>query len=332
MKLRYREDWRTLLVLALLVAGFASLWAWGFPADGPINWTVVLILTPILCFMGIQDAVIAHNHNHVSIFLTRWANLAVGVVISFFYGYPSIGWIPTHNMNHHRFNNKPGDYSITTRPFRKVGLLAVLAYSTVTSLTQTRLIVPFLKKCRTQNPFIFWRGVLEYVAFYGGMAVLFVIDWRPALCLLIVQQVALFVIQHFNYIQHIGTDSYSKRNHSRNFTGRMMNALLFNNGYHTVHHDKPGAHWSRTPALHRAIESEIDPRLKCPSFWGFWLRTFVFRGLGGKRPEAETIPADRTPLTIYATNEERDILEAQYEAAIKAMDAARVRGPALVPA
>lgn len=315
-KLRHSEDWRTLALLAAMVGGFVALWAFGFPAGGEVNWTVVLTLTPILCFMGIQDAVISHNHNHVPIFLDKWANLGVGVVISFFYGFPSFGWIPTHNMNHHHFNNKPGDHSITTRPRRKVGLLAAVMYPTVTSLTQTRLIGPFLKKCKTQNPFIYWRGIVEYVTFYGGMVAMFLIDWRPALCLVIVQQVALFVIQHFNYIQHIETDSYSKRNHSRNFTGWMLNFLLFNNGYHTVHHDKPGTHWSKTPELHRAIESEIDPRLNCPSFWGFWFRTFVFRAFGGK-PAAETIPADWTPLTIAATDEERAALKARYEAGMR---------------
>jgi hypothetical protein len=79
-----------------------------------------------------------------------------------------------------------------------------------------------------------------------------------------------------------------------------------------VHHDKPGTHWSKTPELHAAIASEIDPRLNCPSFWGFWFDTFVFRAFGGK-PAAETIPADWTPLTIAATDEERAALKARYE-------------------
>lgn len=313
-KLRHREDWRTLTALALMIVTFVVIWVYGFPDADTVVWPVVLGLTPVLCFLGVQDAVISHNHNHVPIFMDKWSNLVVGAVISMFYGFPSFGWIPTHNMNHHHFNNKPGDYSITTRPRRKVGLLAAVMYPTVTSMTQTRLLRPFLARCWKQNRFIFWRAIVEYVVFYGGMITLFLIDWRPALCLLIAQQVSLFVIQQFNYIQHIETDSYSQYNHSRNFTGFWLNALLFNNGYHTVHHDKPGTHWSKTPELHAKVADKIDPRLNCPSFWGFWFRTFVFRGLRGGKPDGRTLPAELTPLTINATDEDRAALRRTYDA------------------
>jgi fatty acid desaturase len=247
-KLRHRSDLRTLGFLAAMVASLLALWFWGFrdPAPGEttafadLNWSLVGWLLPLLCFLGVTDAVISHNHNHVPIFEDKWSNIFIGCVISLFYGYPCFAWIPTHNMNHHHFNNKPGDHSITTRPFRKVGLLAVATYPTVTSITQMRLLKPFLARCWKQNRFIFWRALVEYAVFYGVMIALFWIDWRKALLFaLIPQQVALFVIQHFNYLQHIETDSYSDYNHSRNFTGWLLNILLFNNGFHTVHHEKP---------------------------------------------------------------------------------------------
>ena len=38
---------------------------------------------------------------------------------------------------------------------------------------------------------------------------------------------------------------------------------MFNNGFHTAHHEQPGAHWSRLPGLHARISHEIDPDL-CP--------------------------------------------------------------------
>jgi len=52
----------------------------------------------------------------------------------------------------------------------------------------------------------------------------------------------------------------------------VLNALLFNNGYHTVHHFKPGVHWSQLPALHKQYAHHIDPSLLVPS----WLRYFGY--------------------------------------------------------
>ena len=179
--LRHRADLKTLAYLGLMVTVFIVLWFYGFDADGTLNVILCAPLLPLLCLLAIADAVISHNHNHAAIFRNRWTNLLAGCVISLFYGFPSFGWIPTHNQNHHAFNNRPGDHSITTRPCRRVGFLGALLYPTVTSLTQARLIPPFLSRCWRRNRFLFWRAMVEYVVFAGVMTALFIIDWRKAL-------------------------------------------------------------------------------------------------------------------------------------------------------
>jgi len=313
--LRHKADIRTLAYLTLMVAVFVLLWKFGFDAYGGINSAIVAPLLTLLCLLSIADAVISHNHNHVPIFRNRWANIVVGYVISFFYGFPSFGWIPTHNMNHHPLNNRPGDYSISTRPLRKVGPLAALLYPTVTSLTQTRLISPYLRRCWRDNRFLFWLALSEYVVFYGIMIALFVIDWRKALLFAVVpQQIGLFSIQHFNYLQHIETDSYSEYDHSRNFTGRVLNLYLFNNGYHTVHHHKPGTHWSRTPAAHQEVEHRIAPRLNVPNLLTYWIKRFVLDPLLRRKPAHMTLPADLSPDTIRVTPGGKAELERGYQA------------------
>ena len=130
--LRHLADLKTLAYLGLIVAVFAILWFFGFDADGSLNVSLCAPLLTLLCLLAIANAVISHNHNHAPIFRDRWANLLVGCVISFFYGFPSFCWVPTHNQNHHAFNNRPGDYSNTTRPRRRVGLVGALLYPTVT--------------------------------------------------------------------------------------------------------------------------------------------------------------------------------------------------------
>ena len=119
------------------------------------------------------------------------------------------------------------------------------------------------------------------------MILAFVINWKKALFLLLIpQQVALFLIQCTNYLQHIEADKYSKWNHSRNFEGWWLNTLLFNNGYHTVHHLKPGVHWSETPALHAQYRDQIDPALLAPSMPGFVFDTYFLALVGLRRHPA----------------------------------------------
>jgi beta-carotene hydroxylase len=94
------------------------------------------------------------------------------------------------------------------------------------------------------------------------------------LFILIPHQVSLFSVLVFNFLQHVHADEESHCNHSRNFVG-WLNLLLFNNGYHTVHHDKAGLHWSLLPEAHAAIASRIDGAYNERSFWWYILRVYV---------------------------------------------------------
>ena len=67
----------------------------------------------------------------------------------------------------------------------------------------------------------------------------------------------------------------SKWNHSRNFTGKWLNAFLFNNGFHFAHHWKPMAHWSELPALHAQVQHLIHPELQFKNVWAHLVRQYV---------------------------------------------------------
>jgi beta-carotene hydroxylase len=105
MRLRHRADRRTLL------------WAFGFfPAvmgcayahPHGLVWTL-----PFALYIGFCAGVFAHNHNHCPTFRSRTANAFFAAWVSVFYGYPIFAWIPTHNLNHHKYKNGPGDATIT---------------------------------------------------------------------------------------------------------------------------------------------------------------------------------------------------------------------------
>ena len=54
-----------------------------------------------------------------------------------------------------------------------------------------------------------------------------------------------------------GLDTDDPLEASRNYTGRIRNALTGNLGFHTAHHYRQGLHWSKLPELHATIAHRI---------------------------------------------------------------------------
>ena len=226
--------------------------------------------------MSVSVAIIAHNHNHVPMWKARFLNILTDYWLTLFYGFPAFGWIPTHNKNHHSLNNKKGDYTITYRVTEKNNLFSLLSYPSVSSYFQQEPIANHLKTLWRSNRPKFYLAASQYLVLGLFYAVaIFVWNWKKAfLYILIPHQVSLFSILIFNYVQHVHADEESEYNHARNFTG-LINLMLFNNGYHTIHHEAPGIHWSRIPAAQNKIEHLIDPSLNERSFWWYMLRVYL---------------------------------------------------------
>jgi len=92
-----------------------------------------------------------------------------------------------------------------------------------------------------------------------------------------------------NIIQHDGCDTNSEHDHSRNFVGRVFNWFMMNNGFHTIHHNRAGLHWTALAAEHeQQVKPHIDARLDEPSMIGYLLRTYVFRLRRPSTPKRES--------------------------------------------
>ena len=265
MILRFKEDRRTVAYMALTTSVFILQWAvTGFHPTLYIGYL----------FLSIAVTVIAHNHNHLPIFKSPLLNTFTDYWLTVFYGFPAFAWIPTHNMNHHRLNNREGDYTITYRITEHNTLLMLLLYPTMSSYYQQKPIRDYLKNLWKGNRKKFWLAAGQYIALFVWIGAFLILDWQKALLYVIIpQQVGLFSVLVFNYVQHVHADEESTYNHSRNFTG-FLNTLLFNNGYHTVHHDKAGSHWSKAPELHAEVADKIDPELIERSFWWYIIRVY----------------------------------------------------------
>lgn len=279
MRLRNSADYRSLLWVAIAI----TLVTIQYSDPG---W--VVYLSPLSCYFAIALGTVTHNHNHRPTFHGRRWNNAFGHVLTFFYGYPTLLWVPTHNLNHHHFVNRPGDATATWRYTNRNNFLIAITYPFVSGFHQREPIRGYMARIRAKKPGLYSRIRFQYLFWFGSQAFML---WLAAhfyhqqqvglglylwfFACALPAFLSLTVIMVFNYLQHVHTDAWSERDHSRNFTGWWFNFLFFNNGYHTSHHDAPSLHWSKLPAAHAAVADSIDPRLNEKNVLWFLFRQYV---------------------------------------------------------
>jgi fatty acid desaturase len=277
MKLRYREDRRT-LVWAFLLFPLVPALAYARPA-------LALWLLPLGLYASYCSGVLAHNHNHAPLFRSRGWNEAYSAWLSIFYGTPLFAWVPTHNQNHHRYLNGAGDATRTTRGGTSDTALVAFKYPFISARAQLPLVLDFVRDARARSPLRFRRVVVEtttLVLAHAGLIALAVRlhGWRTGAVVYVVSAglpaaLGSYFMMLTNYLQHVGCDPASPDDHSRNFTSPFFNWFVFENGLHTVHHEHPGVHWSRYRALHERRAARIRPELNQNSLFGYALRTYV---------------------------------------------------------
>ncbi|MEA2746975.1 MAG: beta-carotene hydroxylase [Myxococcales bacterium] len=281
---RVSADWRALLwVFGLMPAAAVAQYV----RPGLAVW-----MLPLSMYLAYTAGVLAHNHNHIAVFANRRCNAVYATVLSFFYGYPTFGWIPTHNENHHRYVNRPGDATATWRHTRANTAWTAFAYFFHSASWQAPLIAEYLRRTRRRSTRA-WAWLLgQYVIVFGGHLVALAVAVHLhglrtgavvyASALGIPAAGALWGLMFTNYVQHVDCDESSRWNHSRNFVSGWMNFLVFDNGFHTVHHMRATLHWSRARAAHAEVAHQIDPRLCESSIASYGWKTYV-RSVAGRR-------------------------------------------------
>jgi fatty acid desaturase len=239
--LKNYADIKSLIYIVITTGLFIAQWIW--IGVNPFTYTWFL-------FMSVAVAVMTHNHNHLPMWRSKVLNVLTDWWLTIFYGFPIFAWIPTHNKNHHRFNNREGDDSITYRVSERNNFFTLISYPTISGYYQQKAIAVYLKDLKANNKEKFWICISQYAMLVLWIATALIIDWEKALLFVIIpQQVSLFSVLIFNYVQHVHADEMSEWNHSRNYTG-FLNFLLFNNGYHTIHHHKAVVHNKKLLSFH----------------------------------------------------------------------------------
>jgi beta-carotene hydroxylase len=291
--LKEKADIKSVIYIIITTSLFASLW---FSGENMAQWLWVALYVWFL-HMAVSVAVMVHNHKHVPMWRKKWLNVLTDNWLTVFYGFPVFSWVPTHMHNHHRHVNTEPDYTRTWRYTERNNIFTLLSYPSISGRDQQGPVWEYYKKQWSADRSRFWLLTLQAVSLVVWTAFWLILDWRKGLLYVIVpQQVSLFSVLIFNYVQHIHTDETDEYNNSRNIVGWALNFFLLNNGYHTAHHLYPGLHWSKLPDKHREIAHRIRPELNEVSLWWFLVRTYI---LGifvpalrthNMRPSAQLLP------------------------------------------
>lgn len=270
--LRYQADVRSLVFMAIAAGSLIFLWRFGSTLSTPL-WVLCYTLQLL---MAVIVSTMVHNHQHLPMWTVKWLNVLTDNFLTVFYGFPVFAWIPTHNSNHHIHINKEPDYTKTYMVSEKNNLLTLLSYPSISGVKQQKAVGSYFMNLYKSDRRKFFFHLLQIISLVAWVLIALIIDWKKAILYVIIpQQLSLFTVLVFNYIQHIHADEESDFNHSRNMTGSVLNFLLLNNGLHTVHHISPGLHWSKLREKHDKIADKIDPRLNENNFAWYLFRVYI---------------------------------------------------------
>jgi fatty acid desaturase len=267
LPLRYREDRRTLALLACLSGLFVV--QYGGVARHPVllGLTYVLVLVPLIA---------KHNHNHCHTFHDRRWNDAFSLWLTLLTGMTTTGVITAHNRLHHGANQTDDDFVRCSLVRFRWNWLNFVAFFFASAVDMWRQRPADLAEWRRTRPHLYRLAIVERSTVIVFIAALLVADWRSTLVVFAGPRLfGQWFLVTINLVQHQDCDPDSAVNHSRNVTGRVINWLLLNNGYHTAHHDHPGLHWSRLADVHRSLLPSIDPALNERSLLRCVARRFI---------------------------------------------------------
>ena len=270
-KMIHSEDRRSIFFVVSILILQISLWI-----IDPIyhfSWTELSLIGLGNTLLVFVLTCINHNHRHCEIFFSKFWNEILNIFLSLGMMAPSSRLHAVHAFNHHQNYQNDQDWSTYNNVKDQIqGPLRMLSYlfCTVVKIGQQRqqLLPPksFQRK-------LFWEVVILRLFMLVGL----LINWPVFLSLWIGSQLGLLLLLLVNLANHDRCQLDSEFNHSRNFHSGWESWICFNNGLHTIHHLRPGLHWSKYPEFHQNLVSgKISPALEERSLFVFLIKTYLF--------------------------------------------------------
>ncbi len=266
--LRYPADIRTFAFLIFLNTLYVVQWC------RVANGWYLLLPTYLLAVVAL---VAKHNHIHCRTFRGAAWNAIFELWLSLLTGNTTTGIITAHNRLHHGHNNSEHDFVRCSLVRYRRNWMNLVAFFFVSVRQMYRNRPDDLLEWRNVRPNLYRQALIERTATLLFILVLAIGDWKATAKYLAGPWLfGQWVLVSINLLQHQDCDFDSDFDHSRNLTGKFLNWLLLNNGYHTAHHNYPAMHWSLLPRVHAAL---VVPRLNAalnePSLWRCVWRRFI---------------------------------------------------------
>jgi len=285
--LKRKEDWRTLGFVFLYF--FVSYAVWVYEARLPVLLRVVLFLAAShFSFVG---AVATHNTMHAAVFHSRILNKVFQCLLTLTYGHPVSSYVPGHNLSHHKYTQTPRDIMRTTKARWRWHLLNGLFFQQTVAVDVLRSDFRYMLLQRRLKRPIYPQALTELAVLLAVTVAQISLDARKFFFYVYLPHtfgqwgiVSMNILQHdgCEVAERVGGTSKGMNceiNSSRNFTGRLLNYLCLNNGYHSVHHMKPHMHWADLPEAHRTyVQPRIHKNLCHDNMATYMWRTFVYPG------------------------------------------------------
>lgn len=240
----------------------------------------VIGVIAVLGFSAFIQLISGHNAMHAPLFFSRRAQRCWQVVLSLTFSYPVSAFVPVHNLSHHKHLQTPKDVLRTTEVRHRSNLLNLLHHVVASTIHIHVLNATYVRAMARRRSVWFAQVRVELIAVLVVGAVILALSPRAFLLFVLAPSfVGQSMIIGLGYLQHDGCDADTKLHHSRNFLSPIFNWLIFNNGYHSIHHMQPGLHWSLAVAAHREhVAPHIHPALDQRSIVAYMWRTYVWPG------------------------------------------------------
>jgi fatty acid desaturase len=240
--------------MALAMLFLPHLPGLAFLSEESILAILWIFCTSLLCFIA---SIINHNHMHCRIFRNNTHNVLLNLALSITRGHTATGIVIPHQLNHHIEAGSDRDWIRPSLSGYGIGWRRLPRYVVFASINmmikRTKPAAPVLpgqrlRSLRIEKAFLFAAIALAAVHDWHVFLLFNALPWLLGLSLLVA----------VNLLQHDDCSPAELRGESRDFTGTLGNWLFFNNGFHTVHHWCPAAHWSKLPALHLELQAQFS--------------------------------------------------------------------------
>jgi fatty acid desaturase len=216
--------------------------------DIPFFYLIKIILSVHITFASL---LINHNHRHCEIFKNKKLNFCTNVYLTLLCGAPSSRTHYLHFFDHHINYPSEKDFQNPHKLKSTVRWKRALEYIPLVTKGLKRKKKDFKrhflsKAARVENLFLLVYVLLFLFLNVKSFLIVIVPGWI----------IGVYMALMTNVLSHDECNINSIYTYSRDFDNRFENWIFFNSGYHSVHHIKPGLHWSKLPATTNELRSK----------------------------------------------------------------------------